>query len=185
MQDAVWLDKPLVLRVLYLAEQAQLSVHRGIGAWAELRAFYDAERRQQLNRIVEQLPQPAPAPRAPRPPGPGGGPFRLAARWCANRWRSRWAVPYREAEFIATLFRDLLGLLARTEEPESARLVELRIDFHRAASLIRDRCAGAPELRRLSRGRVECLFGPTWVPVVPLADLTPPETKPASVSRAG
>ena len=157
----VYLDKHFLLTAFCCSRQAERSVDRVIvdsEKWAQLREYYDSNKRRILTALVGRfrelgLPQPPPslhrehfANRAP------GGLLGCVPR-LLNRLKSRWGFSADELSFISSTLRRFVRTLEDTVTPGPSSAVDLRMDLYACEWIIETRIMGAPGLREA--GKIE------------------------------
>ncbi len=176
----VGLDQELIIRLYFCIRQAQLSLHRGMGAnWDEFRNFYTEERRKTLSGVLQQLRArigevssdtvsevvPRIVPARDWPLVWDAIMLGLFGRWRTSRW-FRWY----ELDFMNFLLTSFMRLLALPKRPDCwDGLIALRMALARCEGIIELHSWGIPEIGRAADA--EHFYQAEWKPHVALDDL--------------
>jgi hypothetical protein len=159
MNATIQLRKALVLKAYCYSCQGYRSIHRALqqGYWSAFQAYYDQNRRNDLEGLVRELDDHTPPPDRDRiPPNaaelaritPAPGLFRfLFARWLGRRKRS-WPFTVQEIRYLSSTLGRLRSVLEDSRTPPSSSLIALRNELCNCSGIVEMRCYGLAELDR-------------------------------------
>ena len=159
MSATIQLQKAFALKAYCYSCQGYRSIHRALqqGYWSAFQAYYDLNRRNDLESLVRQLDDQTPPPYRNRiPPSaaelaritPAPGLFRfLFARWLGKRKRS-WPFMVQEIRYLSSTLGRLRSVLEESRAPPNSSLIALRNELCNCSGIVEMRCYGLAELDR-------------------------------------
>ena len=156
---AAKISKSEALTWFCLARQAERSIDFALSSerqWDLLRRYYDSARLGILDAAVESLKRTTAATSVALSRERA---FRVSIFWVLaypirlilNRWRVSWPFQDAELRFLQVTFQTAIDFLNRNRKPETASLVQTRMDLYACEVLLKRKLVGLPEARQAER----------------------------------